>query len=62
LERFVGYALEKAGDKRGALDYFKSLRREMGNPPNSARRPEVVEREIARLEKGMAEGKKAKTK
>ena len=62
LERFVGYALEKAGDKRGALDYFKSLRAEMGNPPNPERRPEVVEREIARLEKEVVEGKKAKTK
>ena len=58
----MGYALEKAGDKRGALDYFKSLRGEMGNPPNPERRPEVVEREIARLEKEVVEGKKAKTK
>jgi hypothetical protein len=34
----------------------------MGNPPNPERRPEVVEREIARLEKKVVEGKKVKTK
>ena len=51
LERFVGYALEKAGDKEGALEYFQKLRLSMGNPPNPVRRPEVVEREISRLEK-----------
>ena len=51
LERFVGYALEKAGDKRGALDYFLELRRSMGEPPDPARRPEVVEREIQNLRK-----------
>jgi tetratricopeptide (TPR) repeat protein len=55
LERFVGYALEKAGDKQGALDYFKNLRREMGDAPSQTRRPEVVEREITRLEKEAAE-------
>jgi hypothetical protein len=62
LERFVGYALEKAGDKQGALDYFKNLRREMGNPPSQDRRPEVVEREITRLEKKVTEKKPGKTK
>ena len=62
LERFVGYALEKAGDKQGALDYFKNLRREMGNPPSQDRRPEVVEREITRLEKEVAAKKPGKTK
>lgn len=51
LERFVGYALDKAGDKRGALEYFRELRRSMGEPPDPARRPEVVEREIQKLER-----------
>jgi len=51
LERFVGYALEKAGDKRGALEYFRELRRSMGEPPDPARRPEVVAREIQQLER-----------
>ena len=62
LERFVGYALEKAGDKQGALEYFKNLRREMGDVPSQARRPEVVEREIRRLEKEVAEKKVGKIK
>jgi hypothetical protein len=62
LERFVGYALEKAGDKQGALDYFKNLRREMGDAPSQARRPEVVEREITRLEKEAAEKRVRKMK
>ena len=62
LERFVGYALEKAGDKQGALEYFKNLRREMGDVPSQARRPEVVEREIKRLEKEVAEKKVGKIK
>ncbi len=57
LERFVGYALDKAGDSRGALEYFRGLRKTMGNPPDPARRPEVVEREILRLEKKLDEGK-----
>jgi tetratricopeptide (TPR) repeat protein len=51
LERFVGYALEKAGDKQGALEYFRELRRSMGDPPPSDRKPEVVEREIQELER-----------
>ena len=53
LERFVGYALDKAGDKKGALDYFRELRRTMGTPPDPSRKPEVVDREIQRLEKEM---------
>ena len=51
LERFVGYALDKAGDKSGALNYFRELRRRMGENPDPSRRPEVVDREIQRLEK-----------
>ncbi|NCV32612.1 MAG: hypothetical protein EBW05_06710, partial [Betaproteobacteria bacterium] len=50
LERFVGYALDKAGDQEGALEYFRQLRLSMGNPPDPARKPEVVDREISRLE------------
>jgi len=50
LERFVGYALDKAGDKPGALDYFRGLRESMGPSPDPSRRPEVVDREIRRLE------------
>ena len=50
LERFVGYALDKAGDKKGALAYFRELRAKMGIPPDPFRRPEVVDREIQRLE------------
>lgn len=50
LERFVGYALAKAGDKEGALAYFRELRRSMGEPPDPARRPEVVDRKISELE------------
>jgi len=53
LERFVGYALDKAGDERGALDYFRELRAGMGVHPDPARKPEVVDREIQRLEKKM---------
>ena len=51
VERFVGYALEKAGDLSGALEYFRELRRSMGDPPDPQRRPEVVELKIAELEK-----------
>lgn len=51
LERFVGYALDKAGDKRGALAYFQELRRSMGEPPDPARRPDLVERQIEELER-----------
>jgi len=51
LERFVGYALEKAGDYPGALEYFRELRRSMGDFPDPLRRPEIVERKIAELEK-----------
>lgn len=50
LERFVGYALERAGDKAGALEYFRALRRSMGEPPDPARKPEVIDREILELE------------
>jgi len=50
LERFVGYALDRAGDKSAALEYFRELRRSMGEPPDPARKPEVVEREIQKLE------------
>jgi len=53
LERFVGYALDKAGDERGALDYFRELQAGMGVHPDPARKPEVVDREIQRLEKKM---------
>lgn len=56
LERFVGYALEKAGDKPAALEYFRSLRRSMGEPPDPARKPEVVEREIQKLETDIPRG------
>lgn len=55
LERFVGYALDKAGDKTAALEYFRELRRSMGSSPDPARKPEVVEREIRKLEKEVAE-------
>ncbi len=55
LERFVGYALDKAGDKAAALEYFRELRRSMGPVPDPARKPEVVEREIQKLEKEMVE-------
>ena len=51
LERFVGYALDRSGDKRAALEYFRELRRSMGDAPDPGRKPEVVEREIAKLEK-----------
>ena len=51
LERFVGYALEKSGDPAAALDYFQSLRFSMGQHPDPARKPEVVDREIQRLQK-----------
>ena len=50
LERFVGYALDRAGDKPAALDYFRELRRSMGENPDPARKPEVVDREIQKLE------------
>lgn len=53
LERFVGYALEKAGDQPAALDYFRGLRRSMGEPPDPARKPELVEREIRKIEADM---------
>lgn len=53
LERFVGYALEKAGDKPAALEYFRNLRRSMGESPDPVRKPEVVEREIRKLEAEM---------
>ena len=62
LERFVGYALDKAGDKKGALAYFRELRAAMGNPPAAERRPEVVDREISRLEKELASGSGSKKK
>lgn len=54
LERFVGYALDKAGDKQGALRYFRELRKSMGNPADAQRKPEVVDREIQRLERETA--------
>jgi len=56
LERFVGYALDKAGDKKAALAYFRNLRTQMGSPPAPERRPEVVDREIQRLEKELSGG------
>ena len=59
LERFVGYALDKSGDTKGALEYFRQLRHSMGNPPDPARKPEVVEREIYRLEKKLPAAKPA---
>ena len=62
LERFVGYALDKAGDKRGALAYFRELRAQMGTPPNPERRPEVVDREILKLEKELSGQASAKKK
>ncbi|NBS54493.1 hypothetical protein EBT23_02840 [bacterium] len=51
LERFVGYALEKAGDPAAALAYFQKLRVSMGENPDPARKPEIVDREIQRLQK-----------
>jgi len=62
LERFVGYALDKAGDKRGALAYFRELRATMGNPPSPERKPEIVDREISRLEKELLSGSGSKKK
>jgi len=59
LERFVGYALEKAGDSAGALAYFRRLRLSMGNPPDPARKPEIVDREIERLQ-SQAQGSSGK--
>lgn len=50
LERFVGYALDKAGDKPAALEYFRDLRRSMGPAPDPQRKAEVVDREIRKLE------------
>lgn len=58
LERFVGYALDKAGDKRAALEYFRNLRRSMGPQPDPRRKPEVVDREIHRLEAEIGPGKR----
>jgi len=60
LERFVGYALDKAGDKKAALAYFRNLRAQMGSPPAPERRPEVVDREIQRLEKELSGGAPSK--
>jgi uncharacterized protein HemY len=62
LERFVGYALDKAGDKRGALAYFRELRAQMGVSPNPDRRPELVDREILKLEKELSRQAPAKKK
>lgn len=56
LERFVGYALDKAGDKVAALAYFQSLLRAMGENPDPGRKPEVVEREIRKLEAELERG------
>lgn len=50
LERFVGYALEKSGDREAALEYFRELRRSMGESPDPERKPEVVEEKIRNLE------------
>ena len=49
LERFVGYALDKSGDKQAALQYFEELRKSMGDSPDPHRRPEKVEQEIQKL-------------
>lgn len=57
LERFVGYALEKAGDPQGALEYFRGLRESMGPIPDPARKPEVVDREIQKLERQLAKAR-----
>jgi hypothetical protein len=38
------------------------LRAAMGNPPAAERRPEVVDREISRLEKELASGSGSKKK
>ena len=46
----MGYALERAGDRAAALEYFRKLRRSMGEMPDPTRKPEVVEREIRKLE------------
>jgi len=62
LERFVGYALDKAGDKKGALDYFRTLRGTMNTSPDPLRKPEVVDREIQRLEKELLDRKKTEQK
>jgi len=56
LERFVGYALDKAGDKVAALAYFQALLRAMGENPDPGRKPEVVEREIRKLEAELERG------
>jgi len=56
LERFVGYALDKAGDQKAALAYFRNLRAQMGSPPDPGRKPEVVDREILRLGKELSGG------
>jgi tetratricopeptide (TPR) repeat protein len=54
LERFVGYALDKAGDKKAALVYFRELREKMGSHPPTERRAEIVEREIRKLEQELS--------
>jgi len=36
------------------LAYFQNLRSSMGNPPDPARKPEVVDREIELLQKQIA--------
>lgn len=60
LERFVGYALDKAGDKIAALEYFRQLRGSMGSEPDPLRKPEVVDREIRRLERETSSSGKAR--
>jgi len=62
LERFVGYALDRAGEKQAALEYFRELRRSMGESPDPARKPEVVEREIRRLENEIRDTSAGRTK
>ena len=58
----MGYALDKAGDKPAALAYFRELRRSMGENPDPARRPEVVDREIQKLEGEIRAGSAGRTR
>lgn len=60
LERFVGYALAKAGDREAALEYFRNLRLSLGEHPDPERKPEVLDREIRRLEREISEQRQRK--
>ena len=41
-------------DPAAALEYFRGLRRSMGSSPDPARRPDLVDREIEKLERQTA--------